>query len=208
MRVRRIVRCTRGLRRKTWVSTVEVARVITTAKSAEIPAPSRMPIYGPASATISANPYGTRSSISVEISSVGSEGEASSPGAGSCAARGMFSMAAGAGVAVIRTILTWCGRKRRAVPGHSAMRNICDSRYPQSTGKNGSMLSLTDLRGRPADARTVVPRAAQNVSATVDAVTPILQQVRREGVGALMEELSEKFDGVSSPPRCGCPSTS
>lgn len=68
------------------------------------------------------------------------------------------------------------------------------------------MLSLTDLRGRPADARTVVPRAAQNVSATVDAVTPILQQVRREGVGALME-LSEKFDGVR-PPRCGCPSTS
>ncbi|MGO1523257.1 MAG: histidinol dehydrogenase [Nesterenkonia sp.] len=60
------------------------------------------------------------------------------------------------------------------------------------------MLSLTDLRGRPADARTVVPRAAQNVSATVDAVTPILQQVRREGVGALME-LSEKFDGVRPP---------
>lgn len=59
----------------------------------------------------------------------------------------------------------------------------------------GSMLNLTDLRGRSADSRTVLPRAAQNVSATVEAVTPILQKVQRFGVSALME-FSEQFDGV------------
>lgn len=60
------------------------------------------------------------------------------------------------------------------------------------------MLSLTDLRGRAADPRAVLPRAAQDVSATVEAVTPILQQVHRDGVGALMQ-LSQKFDGVQPP---------
>ena len=57
------------------------------------------------------------------------------------------------------------------------------------------MLNLTDLRGRSADSRTVLPRAAQNVSATVEAVTPILQKVQRFGVSALME-FSEQLDGV------------
>lgn len=48
------------------------------------------------------------------------------------------------------------------------------------------------------DPRTVLPRAAQDISATVDTVTPILEQVRRFGVSALME-LSAQFDGAAPP---------
>lgn len=57
------------------------------------------------------------------------------------------------------------------------------------------MLKLTDLRGHTADARPALPRAGQDVSATVETVTPILEQVRESGVEALME-FSQRFDGV------------
>lgn len=57
------------------------------------------------------------------------------------------------------------------------------------------MLTLSDLRGRQADVISDLPRAAQDVSATLDAVTPILEQVRTGGAEALLE-LSERFDGV------------
>lgn len=60
------------------------------------------------------------------------------------------------------------------------------------------MLTLKDLRGDAIDAASVLPRATQDISATIDAVTPILESVRRRGVPALME-YSEKFDGVRPP---------
>lgn len=60
------------------------------------------------------------------------------------------------------------------------------------------MLTLKDLRGDAIDAASVLPRATQDISATIDAVTPILENVRRRGVPALME-YSEKFDGVRPP---------
>ncbi len=57
------------------------------------------------------------------------------------------------------------------------------------------MLTLTDLRGRDVDVAHALPRADQDISATVDTVTPILEQVRTGGAEALLE-LSERFDGV------------
>lgn len=60
------------------------------------------------------------------------------------------------------------------------------------------MLTLKDLRGSTADVATVLPRAEQDVSATVDTVKPILEQVRTGGVEAVLD-LSEKFDGVRPP---------
>ncbi len=60
------------------------------------------------------------------------------------------------------------------------------------------MLTLRDLRGSSADVASVLPRASQDVSATVDAVMPILEQVRTGGAGAVLD-LSERFDGVRPP---------
>lgn len=57
------------------------------------------------------------------------------------------------------------------------------------------MIKLIDLRGQTADAAAVLPRAAQDISATVETVAPILERVRTGGVRALME-LSKEFDGV------------
>ncbi|GAA1823126.1 histidinol dehydrogenase [Nesterenkonia flava] len=57
------------------------------------------------------------------------------------------------------------------------------------------MLSLVDLRGRPVNAAEVLPRADQSVTATVDAVMPILHEVRERGTEAVLE-FSERFDGV------------
>ncbi|MDZ5077543.1 histidinol dehydrogenase [Nesterenkonia sp. HG001] len=60
------------------------------------------------------------------------------------------------------------------------------------------MLTLKDLRGSTADVSTVLPRAEQDISATVETVAPILEKVRHGGVEALTE-LSETFDGVRPP---------
>lgn len=60
------------------------------------------------------------------------------------------------------------------------------------------MLTLRDLRGSTADVASVLPRAAQDVSATVETVMPILEQVRTGGAGAVLD-LSERFDGVRPP---------
>nr|AGU11652.1 Histidinol dehydrogenase [uncultured organism] len=60
------------------------------------------------------------------------------------------------------------------------------------------MLTLKDLRGSSIDAASVLPRASQDISATIDAVAPILENVRRHGVSALLD-YSEKFDGVRPP---------
>ncbi|GAA1138445.1 histidinol dehydrogenase [Nesterenkonia lutea] len=60
------------------------------------------------------------------------------------------------------------------------------------------MLTLKDLRGGSVDAASVLPRAAQDISATIETVAPILKHVRQNGVSALLE-YSEKFDGVRPP---------
>jgi histidinol dehydrogenase len=57
------------------------------------------------------------------------------------------------------------------------------------------MLTTTDLRGRALNVADALPRAEQDITATLEKVTPILAQVRTGGVGALLD-LSEKFDGV------------
>ncbi len=60
------------------------------------------------------------------------------------------------------------------------------------------MLTLKDLRGSSVDAASVLPRASQDISATIETVAPILDDVRQHGVSALMQ-YSEKFDGVRPP---------
>ncbi len=60
------------------------------------------------------------------------------------------------------------------------------------------MLTLRDLRGTAVDANAVLPRSAQDVSATAEAVLPILDQVRTGGASAV-EHLSQTFDGVTPP---------
>ncbi|TLP79007.1 histidinol dehydrogenase [Nesterenkonia sphaerica] len=57
------------------------------------------------------------------------------------------------------------------------------------------MLNTTDLRGRALNIAEALPRAEQDITATLDKVTPILEQVRTGGTEALLD-LSEKFDGV------------
>lgn len=57
------------------------------------------------------------------------------------------------------------------------------------------MLTTTDLRGRELDVAQALPRAEHDVSATIETVTPILEQVRTGGTEALLD-LSERFDGV------------
>lgn len=60
------------------------------------------------------------------------------------------------------------------------------------------MLTLKDLRGSTIDAASVLPRASQDISTTIETVAPILRDVRLNGVSALLE-YSEKFDGVRPP---------
>ncbi|MBO0594625.1 histidinol dehydrogenase [Nesterenkonia sp. E16_7] len=60
------------------------------------------------------------------------------------------------------------------------------------------MLTLKDLRGSTIDAASVLPRASQDISTTIETVAPILQNVRLHGVSALLD-YSEKFDGVRPP---------
>lgn len=62
----------------------------------------------------------------------------------------------------------------------------------------GSLLTLRDLRDSSADIASVLPRAAQDVSATVETVMPILDHVRTGGAEAVLD-LSEKFDRVRPP---------
>ncbi|RJN32723.1 histidinol dehydrogenase [Nesterenkonia natronophila] len=57
------------------------------------------------------------------------------------------------------------------------------------------MLTTIDLRGRALDVADALPRAEQDITATLEKVTPILAQVRTGGVEALLD-LSQKFDGV------------
>lgn len=62
------------------------------------------------------------------------------------------------------------------------------------------MLSVTDLRDAAADTdlNAVVPRAEVDVTSTVSAVLPIIEQVRAGGAAAVLE-LGERFDGVRAP---------
>ncbi|PRZ17600.1 histidinol dehydrogenase [Nesterenkonia sandarakina] len=60
------------------------------------------------------------------------------------------------------------------------------------------MLTLKDLRGSSIDAASVLPRASQDISTTIETVAPILENVRLHGVSALLD-YSEKFDGVRPP---------
>lgn len=62
------------------------------------------------------------------------------------------------------------------------------------------MLSVTDLRDAAAgtDLDAVVPRAEVDVTSTVSAVLPIIEQVRSGGAAAVLE-LGERFDGVRAP---------
>ena len=58
-----------------------------------------------------------------------------------------------------------------------------------------TMLRTTDLRGREFTLAEALPRAEQDISATIETVTPILDQVRTGGTSALLD-LCERFDGV------------
>lgn len=63
------------------------------------------------------------------------------------------------------------------------------------------MLSVTDLRGRVLDARTlreVMPRAELDVEAALDVVRPILAEVEARGSAAALD-FGERFDGVRPP---------
>ncbi len=60
------------------------------------------------------------------------------------------------------------------------------------------MLPVLDLRGSsltPATLRSVLPRAAVDVAATLEVVRPICEDVRERGSAALLD-LAERFDGV------------
>lgn len=57
------------------------------------------------------------------------------------------------------------------------------------------MISRIDLRGKETDPRDVLPRAALDVEAALDAVRPICDDVRHRGAQAL-REITARFDGV------------
>ncbi|WP_169552681.1 histidinol dehydrogenase [Nocardiopsis halotolerans] len=57
------------------------------------------------------------------------------------------------------------------------------------------MISRIDLRGIQGDPRQALPRAELDVTAAVDRVRPICEDVRHRGAEALIE-LTERFDGV------------
>ncbi|PZS24983.1 MAG: histidinol dehydrogenase, partial [Pseudonocardiales bacterium] len=57
------------------------------------------------------------------------------------------------------------------------------------------MLTRIDLRGRAGEAGSVLPRAALDVEAAVDAVRPICEAVRTAGTAGVVE-WTERFDGV------------
>ncbi|MFD0775346.1 histidinol dehydrogenase, partial [Streptomonospora algeriensis] len=57
------------------------------------------------------------------------------------------------------------------------------------------MISRIDLRGSAGDPRELLPRAETDVSAALDKVRPICEDVRERGTEAL-DELTERFDGV------------
>jgi histidinol dehydrogenase len=63
------------------------------------------------------------------------------------------------------------------------------------------MMSTTDLRGRllsPRALRALLPRAQFDVTAAVETVRPICEDVRHRGAAALYD-LGERFDGVRPP---------
>ncbi|MGN6242986.1 MAG: histidinol dehydrogenase [Motilibacteraceae bacterium] len=57
------------------------------------------------------------------------------------------------------------------------------------------MISRIDLRGKETDPRDVLPRAALDVEAALEAVRPICDDVRHRGAQAL-REITARFDGV------------
>ncbi|WP_040698884.1 histidinol dehydrogenase [Nocardiopsis kunsanensis] len=57
------------------------------------------------------------------------------------------------------------------------------------------MISRIDLRGTQQDPRQALPRAETDVSAAVEHVRPLCEDVEHRGVDALIE-LTERFDGV------------
>ncbi|HEU4675997.1 MAG TPA: histidinol dehydrogenase [Motilibacteraceae bacterium] len=57
------------------------------------------------------------------------------------------------------------------------------------------MISRIDLRGKETDPRDVLPRAALDVEAALEAVRPICDDVRHRGAEAL-REITARFDGV------------
>jgi histidinol dehydrogenase len=57
------------------------------------------------------------------------------------------------------------------------------------------VLTRIDLRGRRADPRGLLPRAALDVSAVTDQVRPLVEAVRDRGFPAI-REATERFDGV------------
>jgi histidinol dehydrogenase len=58
------------------------------------------------------------------------------------------------------------------------------------------VLNRIDLRGSQADPRQLLPRAAVDVAAAVEAVRPVVEAVRDRGAEAV-REATERFDGVS-----------
>jgi histidinol dehydrogenase len=57
------------------------------------------------------------------------------------------------------------------------------------------VLARLDLRGHAADPRRVLPRARLDVDAAVDAVRPVVADVRDRGLAAVLDA-TERFDGV------------
>ena len=58
------------------------------------------------------------------------------------------------------------------------------------------MLNRIDLRGSTADPRRLLPRAALDVAAAMEAVRPVVEAVREHGASAV-REATERFDGVA-----------
>ncbi|MGB7820462.1 MAG: histidinol dehydrogenase, partial [Ornithinibacter sp.] len=67
-----------------------------------------------------------------------------------------------------------------------------------STPRAGRVIPRLDLRGRSLSARElreVIPRAEFDVEAALDAVRPIVDDVRTRGAAALYDA-AERFDGI------------
>jgi histidinol dehydrogenase len=61
--------------------------------------------------------------------------------------------------------------------------------------KLAGVLNRIDLRGSTADPRRLLPRAALDVAAAMDAVRSVVEAVRERGASAV-RDATERFDGV------------
>src|SRR3954447_15724912 len=91
-------------------------------------------------------------------------------------------------------------RQWHAGKQHGAERK---QRYPHGRGRQGTrgtyadraMLTTIDLRGRAHEARRLLPRATQDVSAALGVVRPLCDDIRARGAAAV-RDATARFDGV------------